>query len=437
MIWSMVEYAATVIECLICADLVVHFLYPKNKKYTIACFVSILIFDVFVTICLNKFMLFEGALGFIRIIGNFTIALLFMKGTIFEKILVSILSDAALLIISFASLNVLSIIFNITMMDLINGIGLVRLINLFITKFIFFIFTRILIKIKRRDTYMLSLTEWLTLSVVFVITIFVGMEIFNATLQYDLSANNPSIIAAGLALIFINVFVYILMIRMSRKNAEHMELLLDKMQLEVYKNQLAETEKQYNDMNAIRHDIKNHLQCISALLKKNENEKAQLYVTDMLKNKLDFIYQYVKTGNRVVDVIANTKLTLCRNEKIKTVINISDFNLDIDDIDICIVLGNLFDNAIEACREVNEEKLICFEISQQKSYVKIIIKNSICDSILQNNPKLKTSKKDKSLHGIGIKSVKEVIERNGGMMDFYEQNNLFIADVWLPSEKLA
>lgn len=225
------------------------------------------------------------------------------------------------------------------------------------------------------------------------------------------------------------------MISISQKNAERTDLLIDKMQLEIYRSQLADAEKQYNDMRNIRHDMKNHLQCMSELLKKNEVEKTQKYLEDMLENKLKSAFQYVNTGNRVVDVVANTKLSMCQNENIKTVLDINDFDLNIDDVDICIVLGNLFDNAIEASKKLDSEKLIMFEISQKKSYANIIIKNLINDSVLQNNPKLITNKA--GIHGIGLKSVKQVVEKYGGMMELYEQDDFFIADVWLPSKRIT
>ena len=86
----------------------------------------------------------------------------------------------------------------------------------------------------------------------------------------------------------------------------------------------------------------------------------------MLENKLDFVYQFIDTNNNIINVISNAKLTLCRNEKIKTVINISSFRLEMDDSDICVILGNLFDNAIEACKKIDEDKMIYFEISQKR-----------------------------------------------------------------------
>lgn len=137
--WDIIEYAATILECLICADFAVRFLTPKNERYKIFCYLSIVLSDVLITITLNSIVVFEGTLGFLRILVNFLIILIFMKGTVFEKLLFSILIDTSLLIISFLSLNILSLIFGIPAADLIVSVGAVRLIILFVTKFAFFI----------------------------------------------------------------------------------------------------------------------------------------------------------------------------------------------------------------------------------------------------------------------------------------------------------
>ena len=395
-----------------------------------------MIFDFFITNLLNQYVLFEGALGFVRIIGNVIIALIFMKSSVFEKIVVCTLSDITLLIISFLSLNILSGIFGFTVPELIEMNGLIRIINLFVTKFVFFMFTRIIIAIKKKEAYTLNLTEWIVLVTIFLITVFAEMKIFDIAVEFKLSESDPSILAVGSGLFLIDILVYILMSRISRKNLERTQLLIDKMQLDVYKDRLTETQKQYNEIKSIRHDMKNHLQCILSLIKKTKYDESQEYVEDMLENKLDFVYQFIDMNNNIINVISNAKLTLCRNEKIKTVINISSFRLEMDDSDICVILGNLFDNAIEACKKIDEDKMIYFEISQKKGYVNFIIKNSIKKSVLKSNPNLKTNKSNAVWHGIGLKSAKETVSRYGGMIDFYENNDLFAVDVWIPSEKI-
>ena len=105
-------------------------------------------------------------------------------------------------------------------------------------------FTRIIIAIKKKEAYTLNLTEWIVLVTIFLITVFAEMKIFDIAVEFKLSESDPSILAVGSGLFLIDILVYILMSRISRKNLERTQLLIDKMQLDVYKDRLTETQKQ-------------------------------------------------------------------------------------------------------------------------------------------------------------------------------------------------
>lgn len=103
---------------------------------------------------------------------------------------------------------------------------------------------------------------------------------------------------------------------------------------------------------------------------------------------------------------------------------------DFDDMDLCIVISNLLDNAIEA--EIKEEyAAIDLSISIIGNYLNIRLKNRISRSVLKNNQKLQTTKSDKEHHGLGILSVMDVVQQNDGMHEFYEDDNWFVANVML------
>lgn len=435
MVWNLIEYATTFIESWIYANFMIRFLQVKNRKHMFLTYFMIVLTNFIITTSLNNLMLYEGLLGFIRILFNFVYAILLFKGNIFEKLFSSFITDTSILLINYLTLNVLCILFSMDMTGLVTDRGIFRITYIFITKFLFFLFTRILIKIKQHEHYTFSKIEWITLSAVFIITMSVEIEIFQLALMYDMSSQNPTAICAGVGLIAVNILVYIIMRQISKKNEENIALLMDKMQLEVYKSHLTDSEKQHEEIQQIRHDMKNHLQYISGLIQEQATDEAQNYIEDMLKNKLNFGYAHIKTGCKVVDIIANSKLSECSAKSIRIVTSTSHFELDMEDIDVCVVLGNLFDNAMEACCKVANERFLYFEMVQNKGYVHLVIKNSIEAPVLETNPELVTTKRDKKTHGIGLKSVKSVVKKYDGMMSFYEEHDMFVIDVWLPARK--
>ncbi len=431
MIWNIFEYAATFVEYMIYADFMLKFLKPKKKQMALLCYLLILGINIALTLTFNHFISYEGILGLLRIIINFLIALFLLKGSLFEKIFVPLSLDICALLISFMTLKSLGWIFNETIEEMIKNRGLIRILNLFITKALLFVITRAMLKLKGVNRYSFSVTECTAISIIFVITMLIGLGIFQMDINAGISSETPMTIWIGIGLVAINVLTYILMKRISEKNIEKTELIIDKMQNELYRTQFEESEKKYDEMNKIRHDIKNHLQCISSLLDDKEYEKAESYVADMIKNKLDFEFKQINTGNRVVDAISNAKLTQCKNENILTVVNAGLIETSIDDVDMCSLLGNIFDNAIEACRKVEKDKKVHFEINQKKGYINIIMKNSVQNSVIETNPEFKTTKRNKKVHGYGIKSVKSIVEKYNGMMELFEQDGFFIADIWV------
>lgn len=425
------EYSATIVEYLIYADFMVRFLSPKSNRNKYLFFTSILVCNTIITLVFNHFMIYEGALGIIRITCNFLLAFIFSKSNLFDKIFVSVITDTAVLIINYSIINIVSAVLDVKHYDLITQAGMLRFSMIFISKFLFFIFSRFMLRLKRKEKYLFNLTEWLTISIVFLMTVFVEMEVFNVIVDSGKPTDIKSALLISVSLLGINILVYILMIQISRKNAERLENAIDKMQLELYKSQINESEKQNDNLRKIRHDMKNHLQCILNLIDENDYAKAKEYIQEISENKLNFGLLIINTGNRGIDVISNVKLMECKNKNIKVTSNISKINVVTDDVDMCIILGNLFDNAIEACEKISEQSEIHFEITQKKSYINILMKNSIHQSVLENNPQLSTTKNKKLEHGIGLKSVKDVVKKYEGMIDFYEKEGYFTVDIWL------
>ena len=98
---------------------------------------------------------------------------------------------------------------------------------------------------------------------------------------------------------------------------------------------------------------------------------------------------------------------------------------NISDIDIGILIANLFDNAIEACEKNKNKSEIVIKIWESGSYYCIKIVNTVETDILINNPNLVTSKKNKKIHGIGINSVRDIVHKYNGIMNFEQKSDKF------------
>ncbi len=109
----------------------------------------------------------------------------------------------------------------------------------------------------------------------------------------------------------------------------------------------------------------------------------------------------------------------------------------INEQDMCTILGNLLDNAIESCRQCDHEKYINLKILQNKEYILIVVKNSTINKKLNyNGSALKTSKKDKESHGIGTQIINDIACKYNGNVQYEIIGNQFISSVMLECVKI-
>ena len=184
-------------------------------------------------------------------------------------------------------------------------------------------------------------------------------------------------------------------------------------------------------MKRVRHDIKNHLITIDGFLDKDSIGEAREYIKGLAENYMPSAREFVSTGNIAFDAIVNTKLAVCEQKKIFMEIKVENGVVDnFDPIDTGILFGNLIDNAIEAA-EQSEAKRITLLVQTKGKYLSGLISNTIKSSVLEKNKSFESTKNDVELHGIGLKSVRGIVEKYDGMIDFYEKSGEFYCNVLL------
>ena len=137
-------------------------------------------------------------------------------------------------------------------------------------------------------------------------------------------------------------------------------------------------------------------------------------------------------GNVFINAILNTKISIARNHDINFVFTGSKQLDGVADIDMCNLLGNILDNAIENCSaSPDAHKSIICNFFGDEYKIMIYVSNTIEKSVLSENHSLKTSKSRLQGHGYGIKTIKQIAEKYNGSADFYEKDNMFVCCVML------
>lgn len=166
---------------------------------------------------------------------------------------------------------------------------------------------------------------------------------------------------------------------------------------------------------------------IASYLNGGDYDNAKAYTSQIL-DKLNSAHSYIETGNSLLNHILNEKLNKARANGISVKAEIENLSFKrMESIDFSALLSNILDNAIEA-----EPAEIIVAISQRRGYETILVKNSISRSVLADNPELETTKPDGKSHGMGIRQIKAITEKYGGMCDFYEEDGYFCACAFIP-----
>lgn len=198
----------------------------------------------------------------------------------------------------------------------------------------------------------------------------------------------------------------------------------------VYKySEIERIEKMYDEAKKLRHDIKHSIIVAKGFIDEHEYENAKKYMDELIETKVD-AFGYTKyCDNQVINYIINDKRTKCLQSDVEFKCVVFGKIKDVHDVDLSILIGNLLDNAIEAA-ERSKDKIVNLEI-YDRSFIEIVVENSIAKSVLKTNPVLLTTKRNHELHGYGMKSITEIVDKYSGEITYEENNQMMNCKVIL------
>ncbi len=193
---------------------------------------------------------------------------------------------------------------------------------------------------------------------------------------------------------------------------------IERSNLRLQQNYYEELEKNQDQIRRLRHDLNNQLIAVGNLLDEGNDAEAKRYFQQLSS--------YIQSGsrsfckNRVVNAVLNAKYNLIQEERISEFFHISIDNLlSIDDISLCTIFANTLDNAIEACRKLPQDKrnISVKARYSENGYFSYEIVNTKCNEVKVKKDRFLSDKDDGDFHGIGLSSVKEVVQRYQGTID--------------------
>lgn len=446
---SFLELFIHIIQCI----LMVGFLYlffdkPKSKALAISSYIITIIFTIFMGFGFINISIFSMVPVIRVLIILILYCLIGLRGKVYLRIMSPVIMMTIYLSVTYILTFFVSIITNTKLAsdnfeEFTDNTYFYLLIVQFIT---LVVFTAVFIVIYKFGSKRLTLSSFSDILLFLICTIFsfiiicMSLLIFQETDWHNTFTNDGVDIVARvsnkilvilISVVCLCVSFWIMILKTNKKDKENTKLLLS-----VQKNALIEEStysayQKIDEIHKIKHDISNKLDSVAYLID-NENYGEAKDIINKTTDTLQNTYIPVNTKNPSLNAILNVKFDQIQKNSTAYDLDITTDMSFVESTDIISLLGNLLDNAIEYTLHHNiENPYIALNIFNENDYTIISCKNSIETSVLDKNPKLKTTKDEYNIHGKGIEIIKEIANKYSGDIHIAEKDNVFSVNIML------
>lgn len=427
-LWKVFELSVSLFESIIVIRFICLFLnndFTSQKGKLV--YVIGVVFDFTCVILINYFTVYEGFGGAVYILIYLIYEIIFLNGSFLRKIFSALISVVVLASASFGVSSIVSTIFKSDVAVIYEPYTVERVCTIIFIQILIYCIFDLIIKF---SVVTLNKIEWKLILSILGIS-FISMVCIHITL-FDVSLDQyhaKLIVVAEFGIIILNIVSFYMTHSLSKSNAEAEKLRVIRQQEEYRISYAKNIKEQYEEIRRMRHDMKQNIAVISALNREHKYDEANAFAGKVSDN-LEKIEMVIDVHNDFLNAILNSKLLIASEQGIR-VICASASNIDgIDDIDLCNLLGNILDNAIEAAKDC-QNGYIEVSIRSDENMVLVIVANTVAEPVVKRNKELKSTKKNADDHGYGVKTIRSIAEKYNGTASFYEEGDMFYCQVMM------
>ena len=318
--------------------------------------------------------------------------------------------------------------------NIVNNQEIHRIYFTIVSRILFMLTVGIVANEKNKNNNYLPMKYWMIFIFVFSLVMVVALLLLDMSFVF----HEDSFVSSIILLITMTLFlIYLSVYYLYGKICEYFTEIGDRRMLE-YQSETIEKymvmkESADKQLRVISHDLKHYMIRLRAILDEKDIENALLFVDDYTKKILQT--DLIETGCPMGNAIINQ----CRAESLQNDIAFKisgrfEQGLNMEQKDICVILGNVLDNAIEAAIKVtnNDNRKICVSIKKDGNYLYLEVENGYEVEPIKRNGVFITSKSSRVVHGVGIQSVKLTVRKYEGSIDFTYGENIFTIFIMLP-----
>ena len=308
--------------------------------------------------------------------------------------------------------------------------GTERILGMVGTKILYFWMVLIVSRVLMKKVREIPLLHWISIILMPIISIVVLYSIFISIAV----ANNTHSMIIYLISIAGMVYINVAMFNFFESYSKQMKLAFMETVAEREAENYRSLRLSYKEMQKLKHDFQNELAVLKDMIANRRYENADEHISEIsyFINKSAAICY---TGNEAIDSLINIKIKQAEIYNIKIVTKVHLFTeMDYSSLELCRIIGNALDNAIEACCKVDtQERFVYISFKEVNDNVLLEISNSSCEA---DTEWLVSTKSDKGMHGYGIQSIRSSAERIGGNVNFKYDKGIFTMRLLYDLEKI-
>jgi len=297
-------------------------------------------------------------------------------------------------------------------------------------RLVFFIFVRVLCRLHVMNDSTLPFRYWLLIMMVPVTSVAVCCGLAFSADRYIISDPvAPFLILAGI--LGVNVLAFIMYDELSAQSKALVEHERAKYRMEADRRQYEAMISQSREFASLLHDMQKHYGAVYDLLAAGDSPAAMRYIKNMHASGAMRNRENGLSSNAAVNTVLRRKIDEAEQYNIEVKSNFeAEAALPIDEVSLCLILGNALDNAIEACRKLTEgeKRLIEIDVRYQNERLTIRVANTSKPVEIVNNT-CATTKSNSMLHGYGLPNIQKAVAENGGNSVIRYEGGMFILSV--------
>ena len=266
---------------------------------------------------------------------------------------------------------------------------------------------------------------------------FVSIWLMSIILSNDLGILTNQMRYAIWGCIFILLIANLLLVFFMKSDAEKNQLLYERKMLELAaageKREYKVMEEKLDLQKSLNHDFRNHLNCLQGLVEHQNYEEVKTYLAQ-LNHKYSVEAEQIDTHNVIINTVLNDKYNEAKEIGAVIALQIGDLSaVCMEELDIILLLSNLFNNAIEALKECEKQKILRIKLELKRGEFLISVQNSF-EGDRKKNGEIYTTikKKDAELHGYGMKNIQDIVKKYDGIFQYkvYEDQLIFMISIY-------